>query len=99
MFTGSMAAAYERRILRAQAGPYDARDLSFGKDADDIAVAYRVASFAQGVNHVTWTKLRGNRNCANQFGEGLDVRLFVDVLEDQEADRTVHGGEKQQRIN
>src|SRR5580692_7785711 len=77
----------------------DARDLSFGKDADDFTVAYRVASFAQRVNHVTWTKLRGNRNCANQFGEGLDVRLFVDVLEDEEADRTVNGGEEQQRIN
>src|ERR1700678_2309929 len=62
----------------------DAGDLALVEDADDFALADGVTGFAQGMNHVARTELRGNGNRANHFCEGLDVWLVVDVFEYQE---------------
>ena len=89
----SFHAAAERQQLA------DAGDLAFGKNADDFAVADGVAGFAQGMDHVARAELRGNGNGANHFGEGLDVRLVVDVFEHEEADVAVGGGEQEKRVH
>ena len=83
IFHNAFHAAAERQQLA------DARDLAFSKNADYFAVAYGVAGFAQGMDHVARAQLRRNGDGANHFGEGLDVRLVVDVLEHEEADGAV----------
>ena len=35
----------------------------------------------------------------DHFGEGLDVRLVVDVFEHEEADVAVGGGEQEKRVH
>ena len=58
-----------------------------------------LAGFAQGMDHVARTKLRGNGDRAHHFGERLDVRMVVDVLEHEEADVAIGGSEKQEGVD
>ena len=60
----------------------DARHLPFGKNANHLTVANRVACRSQGADHVAWPLLGRNRNGASCPGEQADqgpvVETFVD---------------------
>ena len=102
-FTGTIGAStpFIIRSMPRRKGQQlaDAGDLAFGENADDFAVADGVAGFAQGMDHVARAELRRNGNGANHFGEGLDVRLVVDVLEHEETDGAIGGGDEEERVH
>ena len=76
-----------------------ARDLAFGKDADDFVVAKGVACRAQRADHLARTLLAGDRNGLQHSRERLDHAVLVDALVHEEADGPIGGGDQQRGID
>ena len=88
VFHDALEAAPERQQLP------DARDLSLGKNAHDLAVADGVAGGLQRVNQFARTLFGRDGNHPQHFGERLHPRLFVNVLEHQKPHGAVGRGQQ-----
>ena len=77
----------------------DARDLSFGENADDLAGANGVAGGLQRLDHFARALFGGNRNDAKDFGQGLEVGPFVDAFVHHDAHLPVGGSQQQHGVH
>ena len=77
----------------------DARDLSLGEDAHDVAVLDRLAGGAQRLDHLARTQLRRNRDGLHRLGERFHERKIVNALEHDRANHAVGGTDDEQRVH
>ncbi len=77
----------------------DARHLAFGENANNFSILESLGRGAQRLNHLPRTKLRRDRNHAHDLGERLHQPVIVGTLEHEESNRTVDGGDQQNRVH